>query len=537
MTTLIVPVADEYPWPSLGSLLCVFMEANLVFGPGDLRGQRAVLDDEKRAFIWSMYEVFPQGHPQAGRRRFKRCALSLAKGLAKTEFAAWVAICELHPAAPVRCVGFDKHGNPLGGPVTDPYIPCVAYTEEQSEELVYGTVHTVVSEGPLHADFDIGLERIARLNGDGKLVALSAAPNARDGARTTFQVADETHWWTLPRLKQAHQTMMANLPKRYAADAWALEVTTAPEPGGNSVAEATMQYAQAVADGRLKDARLFFFHRQAGDEHDLQTEEGARAAVIEASGAAASWRDIDAIVELWRDPTTDRSYWERVWCNRLVRSADQAFDVKRWQSLAAGAEDVPDGTLITLGFDGARYHDATAIVATVVESGYQWAAGIWECPPGRDGDWEVPADEVEEVVARLFERFTVWRFQADPHFWEETLARWAGRFGKDRVVSFDTRGYKRMSDAIRAYTMAIETGVLSHDDNPVMTRHIGAAQRRHLLQLDETGQRMYVIQKERPDSPKKIDAAMAGVLSWDARIRALADGATAQEPEWAFGAR
>ena len=30
---------------------------------------------------------------------------------------------------------------------------------------------------------------------------MATAPNARDGARTTFQVADETHWWTLPRYK------------------------------------------------------------------------------------------------------------------------------------------------------------------------------------------------------------------------------------------------------------------------------------------------------------------------------------------------
>jgi phage terminase large subunit-like protein len=51
-----------------------------------------------------MYEIYPQGHTQAGRRRFKRVGLSLAKGLAKTEFAAWIAACELHPDAPVRCL-------------------------------------------------------------------------------------------------------------------------------------------------------------------------------------------------------------------------------------------------------------------------------------------------------------------------------------------------------------------------------------------------------------------------------------------------
>ena len=59
--------------------------------------------------------------------------------------------------------------------------------------------------------------------------------------------------------------------------------------------------------------------------------------MIEASGPAAAWRDIDAIVTLWTDPTTDRAYWERVWCNRLVKSASQAFDVERWKALAQAA--------------------------------------------------------------------------------------------------------------------------------------------------------------------------------------------------------
>ena len=64
----------------LGPQVCAFIEDYLVFGPGDLRGQPAKLDAEKRALIYRMYEVFPQDHPQAGRRRFKRCALSSAQG-------------------------------------------------------------------------------------------------------------------------------------------------------------------------------------------------------------------------------------------------------------------------------------------------------------------------------------------------------------------------------------------------------------------------------------------------------------------------
>lgn len=521
-----VPNDDVRPWPSLGPLVCQFIEENLIFGPGDLRGQPAVLDDEKRALIWRMYEVYPKGHPLAGRRRFKRVGISLAKGLAKTEFAAWIAACELHPEAPVRCYSFDKHGSPLGGPVNDPYIPMVAYTEEQSDELAYGALRVILEEGPLCDDFDIGLERIMRKRGDGKAVSLSTSPSARDGARTTFQVADETHWWTNPRLIQAHQTMMANLPKRRLADAWALEITTAPEPGAGSVAEATMNYAKAIAEGRAKNARLFYFNRQASDEHDLTTEKGARAAVIEASGPAASWRDIDGIVELWRDPTIDRAFWERVWCNRLVKSAQKAFDVERWKELHRKDSPARPGDLIVLGFDGAQFDDAVGLVATHVETGYQFMLGAWEKPFGAK-EWQVPAEEVDATIAAAFREYDVWRMYADPPYWQSWTAKWAGVYGTDKVIEWWTNRRKQMSYALEGFNTAITDGTLSHDGNPVVARHIANSYKHELPQRDEEGKRLWLIRKERHDSPDKIDLAMASVLSWEARTDAVAAGATA----------
>src|SRR5690554_5600210 len=120
---MVPPIEDGEHWPSLGGQVCDWIEDNLVFGPGDLRGEPAMLDDEKRALIWRMYEVYPPEHPQAGRRRFKRVALVLPKGTAKTELGAWIAATELHPSAPVRTIGWDDDGEPIGGPVTDPYIP------------------------------------------------------------------------------------------------------------------------------------------------------------------------------------------------------------------------------------------------------------------------------------------------------------------------------------------------------------------------------------------------------------------------------
>jgi hypothetical protein len=532
MSVLMVPAVD-YAYPTLGPLVCDWIEENLVFGPGDLRGQPARVDDEKRALLCRMYEVFPKDHPQAGRRRFKRCAMSVRKGSAKTEFAAWIAAAELHPTAPVRCVDWTYNKKrrvwePVGSGVTDPYIPLVAYTEEQSEDLAYGALYAILSADscPVGGDFDIGLERIMRKAGDGKAVALATAPDARDGARTTFQHFDETHRFTLPRLVRAHQAMLANIPKRRLADAWSLETTTAPEPGTGSVAEATMDYARAVESGSISDARLFFFHREAGPDHDITTEEGVRAAVIEASGPVAEWSDIDSIVEMWRDPTTDRTYFERVWLNRLVKASAQAFDVEAWRDLAAPVE-IKDGSTIALGFDGSMFHDSTALVATEVFSGYQWLAGLWERPTSLPAnvEWQVPTAEVDATVRALFRRFTVCRMYADPYWWQTWLATWVGKFGKERVVQWTTTRRRQMAAALENYETAIREESIHHDGDPRLFRHLGNARREDLPgQVDERGKPLWLIRKERPDSPHKIDAAMAAVLSWEARTEAIKAG-------------
>lgn len=532
MSVLTVPAYErKAAWPTLGPQVCDFIETYLVFGPGDLRGEPAVLDAEKRGLIYRMYEIYPRfdkagrPHPQAGRRRFKRCAISLRKGTAKTELAAWLAAVELHPYGPVRCDGFDAEGLPVGVGVRDPYIPMVAYTEEQSDELAYGALRFILMYSSLADDFDIGIERIMRVGGDGKAVSLSTAPDARDGARTTFQIFDETHRLNLPRVKSAHRTMLANIPKRKLADAWSLEITTAPAPGEGSVAEDTMDYARQVADGKIEDSRLFFFHRQADDNHDLTTPEGVRAAVIEASGPAAAWSDIDGICEQWQDPTSDKTYLERVWLNRLVRASERAFDVEQWRLLADADYRPAPGALITLGFDGSRWHDATALVATEVVTGFQWLCGLWEQPAELDLEyWEVDVGDVDAVMAEVMDRYEVWRCYCDPPYWETLVADWSGRYGKERVLEWWTNRPKQMAYAIKQFNTAILSGDLLHDGNVHYQRHVGNAVRKVLRLRDENGQPLWTIYKERADSPHKIDGAMAGILSWEARNDALTAG-------------
>jgi hypothetical protein len=544
VSTLVVPsMADGVEWPSLGGAVVKWLNTNAVYGPGEKAGEPYVVEPEFEAQLWRMYEVYPKDHPSAGRRRYKRAALSLRKGTAKTEKAMLIAFAELHPEAPVRTVGWVDEDTPEGWGVAFPYIPLVATTLEQTEDLGFDVLRYIIGESPLADWYDIGLERIAVLDdrgrAAGKVVPLAGSPSARDGARTTFQHFDETHRMIRPALRKAHTTMGENIYKRVGADPWSLETTTQPAPGEGSIAEDTHQYAEAVARGEVDDPRLFYFHRQAPDDAPLNTPEEVRAALIEASGPAAEWSgDIDGLVSRYFDPTTDRSYWRRVWLNQCLPDSDLAFDPKKWASLADPRGDIPKRTLITLGFDGSRWDDHSGLVATTVEDGHQLVLGHWVPDPA--SSLGITDADVEAAVHEAFTRFRVWRAYFDPFRWEDMLDRLIGRYGAERIKPWHTNRPRQMSSALRVYRDAMMRGDLSNDGHEGMAKHVGNARRRY-EDFDEEaptkrstseptggatkGQRAWTIRKERPNSEHKIDLAMAGCLSWEARSDAIASGA------------
>jgi hypothetical protein len=530
---LVVPPLDEEPWPTLGAQVCEFLEERSIFGPGSLKGQPYQIDDEFRAQLYRAYEVYPKGHPWAGRRRFKRVGISVRKGLAKTEKLAEIVFVELHPEGPVRCDGFDARGEPVGRPVRDPYIPLLAVTVEQVEELAYGALYTIVTEGPDADLFDSSLERIMRLDehgrADGKAVPLSNSPGARDGARTTFQGFDEPHRLFLPRAVDAHETMVANLEKRVLEDPWGAYVGTAGEPGQGSIAEGLHAEAELIARGEIDEPQLFYFYRWAGKTYDLAELDQRIDAVAEATGPIGEYGpgQFHSIAKQWDRPKADKKYLERVWLNRWTRSEAQAFDANRWVEELARAEEIPKGAFVAAGFDGARFRDSTGIVLTDIATGRQQLWATWERPVDVD-EWEVPEPEVTAAWEQINERFELWRCYGDPPHWTETFGSWAARW-PDRFEEWWTNRVSYMAKAVRAYREGQATGAVTHvsregnAQDDAFDRHIAAAGRKDVNLWDDDGSRLFVLQKIHED--RKFDNAMAGCLSWTAYLDAVKSGA------------
>lgn len=555
MAVLIVPKLD-LSVPTLGPQLEEFLKERAVFGPGSLQGQPARLDDEKRAALYRLYEVYPMGHRLAGRRLFKRGGLEWRKGLAKTEFAAWVCYLELHPEAPVRADGFHSDGTlRQGRPVVSPVIPMMAVTEEQVSELAYGVLKWVIDEGPDADMFDTSLERIVRLDErgreDGKAMPVSGAPGSRDGARTTFQHFDEPHRLFLQRLKDAHETMVANLSKRPLEDPWSFYTSTAGQPGQNSIEEDLHHEAEMIDRGEIADPALFFFARWAGPEHrDLlprpatesspavtsaQALKNRIAAVKDSTGPSGEYGpgQFEDIAKQWDRPKADHAYLERVWLNRWRQSNARMFDAMRIKELARPGEHIPAGAFITLGFDGARYRDSTAIVATEIETGLQEMLGLWERPADAL-EWEVDETAVTDVVRDAIRRFDVWKLYGDPPHWTETMGSWSGRW-PDQIEEWWTLNRKRAAYAAREYGEAMESGSVSFggSDDPEakfaahsdLLRHLGQTGTKDTRLLDDEGKPLLIMAKPDGRQEMKIDASVAGNLSWKARLDAIAAGA------------
>ncbi|WP_232002808.1 large terminase [Mycobacterium sp. 1245801.1] len=499
-----------------------------------MAGQPARIDDEKRAFVYSMYEVHPLGHPLAGNRVYNRVALEMRKGVGKTSFAAWIVCAELHPDSPVRFNGFDANGQlRQGRPVNSPYIPMLADTKDQADELCYAFVKFIL-ESCEDADlFDIGNERILRLgaNGtaDGRAVSVSGAPGSRDGALTTFQHIDEAHRLFLPRMREAHETMLQNLPKRPQEDPWTLYTSTAGKPGQGSIEEDLRLDAEDIAAGKKSDPTFFYFSRWAGEEHrDLTTVEARVAAVAEATGPVGEWApgQFERIARDWDRKGVDRAYWERVWLNRWRQGESQAFNMPHVRDTLCRPARIKDGAFVALGFDGARFRDSTALVAVDIESGLSELLGMWERPDDVE-EWTVPESEVTELLADTMRRFKVWRAYCDPPHWTETVAGWSQRW-PDQIIEWHTNRHRMMAFAVRALAEAVDSSAITFGDGPYrpdLFRHMGNTGRNELRVRDDHGEALWVPQKADGRQIDKIDAAVALTLAWTACLDARRSGA------------
>jgi phage terminase large subunit-like protein len=504
---------------TLGFEVIEWLEAMLVHGPGDVQGEPYRLDDELKHVVLHLYEL--DGH---GRRVVRRGFLSRPKGRSKTELAGAISAAEL--CGPVRYDGADARRRPVGRPVKGAQV--VAYaTEEGQAGTTYSTAAFMLGEGPAAHEYglDVGLSR-TYLEGGGVMLAETSGATSAEGGRTTYAVFDETGYWATRELRRLHATVRRNLGKRALAEAWSFETSAAWQPGEDSVAEALYRHWSALVAEGAADPTIYVDHREAPEVPELDDDDELEAALRHVYGPAAQWLDLPRIMAEIRDPQADPKEARRFWLNQPSVAADAWLEPEQVRRAAGPARELERGVSVTLGFDGSLSDDATGLVAcTLGPDPRLQTLGVWEPDPAASAAeraaWVVDRDAVEAAVVDAFERYVVVLMYCDPAYWSPEIAAWAAEFGDKVVREFSTARDGRIVPAAVATHTALVTRELEHDGDAALERHLRNARTR-------STRYGLTLRKDRKSSPNKIDAAMAAVLAFQARIDAIAGGLEAR---------
>jgi len=182
--------------------------------------------------------------------------------------------------------------------------------------------------------------------------------------RAKFAILNETHHWVAAN--QSHemaQTIAGNVGKSRGGGARTMEITNAPLPGEDSVAELTWHAWSKVAEGKARDSGMYYDSVEAPPV-DLANPEQLRAGIVSARGDA-DWLDVDWIVSAIHSGVMPRARSQRMFLNQLVTAEDQLISPEDWDSCVTDDELKP-GDEITLGFDGGKSDDSTCLLAVRV---------------------------------------------------------------------------------------------------------------------------------------------------------------------------
>ncbi|WP_330349716.1 terminase [Streptomyces sp. NBC_00582] len=540
--------------PTLGYYVLDWMMQNLA-QPGRDDGEPFIPTAEQAEFLLRYYEV----HPVTGKRVIHRALLSRPRGWGKSPFVGAIALAEA--CADVVADGFDSYGEPIGRPwhsIRTPLVRIAAVTEQQTDNTWIPLLEMARGRS-LSTDYGLEcLDTVIYLP-RGEVSPMTSSATSSKGDPACFASLDQTEEWTATnggvRLAKVMRFNAAKLGGSL------IETPNAFTPGVGSVAEKSAADYQAIIDGRSRARGILVDHREAPPETDMTDEQSLVAGLRYAYGdssdhpggcvlhdppCAPGWSPIERLTSEFYDTSNEPQDLRADLLNQITHAADAWLTEPEVRASSDLGRVVEPGDRIVLGFDGSRKRargvtDATALIGCRLSDGHLFTIGVWEqperMPVGPDGkpvEWQVPVVEVLATVHEAFATYDVVGFYADPAKWESHVADWEAAYGprlkvqstRNHPVEWWMTGGRSLLivRALQKFHTALTEGELTHDGSSPLVRHLCNARRRE----SRSGLQ---IAKAHPDSPAKIDAAIAAVLAWQCRLDAIAKGVAVEEEE------
>lgn len=468
-----------------------------------------------------------------GEYSFREGVLRRLKGWGKDPFAAALSLAEL--CGPVAFSHFDENGKPIGKARHAAWVTIAAVSQDQTKNTF--SLFPIMIADALKHEYGLSVNRFLIYSGNGgRIEAATSAPASMEGNRPTFVIQNETQWWgTGPdgKVNDGHSmasVIEGNMTK--VPGARTLSICNAHIPGTDSVAEIAYNTWQSIASGQSVDTGMLYDAIEAPADTPLseipsekEDPEGYEAGIAKlreglmiARGDSV-WLPIDDIIKSVLSTKNALTESRRKFLNQINASEDSWISPQEWDRIAMTDPlfALQPKQKITLGFDGSKSNDWTALVACRVDDGMLFLLNVWN--PDKYGG-EVPREDVDTAVHAAFAKYDVVAFRADVKEFESYVDQWSRAYKKrlkvkaspNSPVAFDMRGQtKRFAlDCERLEDAIIEREV-THDGNPVLRQHVLNA-RRHPTTFDAIS-----IRKVTKDSSKKIDAAVCAVLAFGAR--------------------
>ncbi|MGO4984895.1 terminase large subunit domain-containing protein [Collinsella sp. Sow4_E3] len=397
--------------------------------------------------------------------------VSLPRANGKTALAAALAVAEL-----------------FCGP--DSAEVLVVASDQRQANIALNMARRMIELNPeLAARAHIYADKIRVPQRDATMIALPADPAALHGWDPSLLIVDELHVVT-EAVWEAVTSVSGKRP-----ESTVLAIST-PATSADSI------MWRLVEHGRSGQDPAFFLREFAAPDGCAADDRAAWKLANPALGDFLAEDGLAAAARTLREPV-----FRQLRLGQWVKSAGAWLPHGAWDECADTARVVAPGERVVLAFDGSASGDSTALVgATVGPKPHVFVLEVWENPG--DPQWRVPRADVDMAIDLAFSTYDVAEFAADPWGWRSELEAWAQRHGERRVVEWNTAFAKRMAPATDRFYQAVIDQTVSHDGDHRLAAHLAHA----VAQRTPMGD---LIAKDKRNSPRKIDAAVAAIVALD----------------------